>query len=137
MKDYILSENKNFKKASQEIDMDKFMNEVLNSFIKARTLKHYVILVASDLDEYYTPDEHKAFINRGYYQMPVENRFDNRFFAPLANIDTMVKTLENEGMTVELVKKSQRIPTDVFVITLNGVNQSLFYEDFSQSQVQL
>ena len=83
----------------------------------------------SDIDEYYTQEEHTHFSKYGYYQQTMENRYDNRFFIPNANMKTAVDIIYNEGMVIDNVE-SQNLPVPIFVVTLRGVNESNFNIDF-------
>lgn len=129
MKDYILDELNEYRDCVNQLDEEKFTNDILKSFKDAKTYKHYVLLIPSDIDEYYSNEEHNSFKKNGYYQMMIENRYGNRFFIPNSNINKACDIIKKENMEVESVKH-QNIPVRVYLVTLNGRAESNFDEDF-------
>lgn len=129
MRDYIIEELEAYNKLVNVFDEDTFANAVLKSFKDCKSYKHYVALIPSDIDEYYTQEEHTHFSKYGYYQQTMENRYDNRFFIPNANMKTAVDIIYNEGMVIDNVE-SQNLPVPIFVVTLRGVSESNFNIDF-------
>lgn len=129
MKDYILDELNEYRDCVNQLDAEKFTNDILKSFKDAKTYKHYVLLIPSDIDEYYSNEEHNSFKKNGYYQMMIENRYGNRFFIPNSNINKACDIIKKENMEVESVKH-QNIPVRVYLVTLNGRAESNFDEDF-------
>lgn len=129
MRDYIIEELEAYNKLVNVFDEDTFTNAVLKSFKDCKSYKHYVALIPSDIDEYYTQEEHTHFSKYGYYQQTMENRYDNRFFIPNANMKTAVDIIYNEGMVIDNVE-SKTLPVPIFVVTLRGVNESNFNIDF-------
>lgn len=127
MRQYIIEDFDAYQKCVSVFDEDMFTNAVLKSFKDSKTHKHYVILVVSNMDEYYTPEEQSSFSKYGYYQQPVENRYDNRFFIPPVSIDIAVSILKNESMAVDCVENGSTI---AFVVTLDGIGKSHFSVDF-------
>ena len=61
----------------------------------------------------------------------IENRYGNRFFIPISNIDNACDIIKKENMEVELVKH-ENLPVPVYLVTLNGRTESKFDEDFYQ-----
>lgn len=129
MKDYILDELNEYRDCVNQLDEEKFTNDILKSFKDAKTYKHYVLLIPSDIDEYYSNEEHNSFKKNGYYQMMIENRYGNRLFIPNSNINKACDIIKKENMEVESVKH-QNIPVRVYLVTLNGRAESNFDEDF-------
>jgi len=129
MKDYILDELNEYKDCVNQLDEEKFTNDILKSFKDAKTYKHYVLLIPSDIDEYYSNEEHNSFKKNGYYQLMIENRYGNRFFIPNSNINKACDIIKKENMEVESVKH-QNLPVRVYLVTLNGRAESNFDEDF-------
>ena len=129
MKDYILDDLKEYNDCVNQLDEEKFTNDVLKSFKDAKTYKHYVMLIPSDIDEYYSNEEHASFRKNGYYQLMMENRYGNRFFIPLDNVNNVCEILEKEDMVVEKVKH-RNLPVAIYLVTLNGRFESKFDEDF-------
>ena len=127
MKDYIADEVESYRKCVLQIDEEKFTNDVLKSFKDAKTYRHYVLLIPADLNEYYSPEEHNIFSKNGYYQQPIPDRFDNRFFIPPDNIKSMVDVLMDENMRVDRVPLKD---LNSYVVTLNGIHDSYFQADF-------
>ena len=132
MKQYIIEDLGEYLKSTMIIDEKEFINSVFDSFRKAHTTKHYVMLVPCDMDDYYSPEEQNSFSKYGYYQMIDENRFNNRFFMPKGNILKACELLENEEMVVDTVHRNASLPTEVKVVSLNGVNTTHFNMDFCQ-----
>jgi hypothetical protein len=132
MKQYIIEDLGEYLKNTLIIDEKEFINSVFDSFRKAHTTKHYVMLVPCDMDDYYSPEEQNSFSKYGYYQMIDENRFNNRFFMPKGNILKACELLENEEMVVDTVHRNASLPTEVKVVSLNGVNTTHFNMDFCQ-----
>lgn len=132
MKQYIIENLGEYLKNTLIIDEKEFINCVFDSFRKAHTTKHYVMLVPCDMDDYYSPEEQSSFSKYGYYQMIDENRFNNRFFMPKGNIFKACELLENEGMVVDTVHRNASLPTEVKVVSLNGINTTHFNMDFCQ-----
>lgn len=131
MKQYIIEILGEYLKNTLIIDEKEFINKVFESFSKAHTIKHYVMLVPCDMDDYYSPEEQSNFSKYGYYQMIDENRFHNRFFIPKDNMLKACELLKNEGMVVDTVCNNN-LPSEVKVVSLNGVNTTHFLMDFSQ-----
>ncbi len=129
MRDYILEEIDKHVNNTLQLDENGFMNDVLKSFTDSKTPCHYVMVIPADMGEYYTSDELNKFEMRGYYQMPVDNRFNNRFFIPPQNMNKVIDMLKNEHMTVEGVRY-QNLPVEIAVVTINGMYQSNFKYDF-------
>ena len=129
MRDYILEEIDKHVNNTLQLDEDGFMNDVLKSFTDSKTPCHYVMVIPADMGEYYTSDELNKFEMRGYYQMPVDNRFNNRFFIPPQNMNKVIDMLKDEHMTVERVRY-QNLPVEIAVVTINGMYQSNFKYDF-------
>lgn len=129
MKDYILDELNEYKDCVNQLDEEKFTNDILKSFKDAKTYKHYVLLIPADMDEYYSNEEHNSFKKNGYYQLMIENRYGNRFFIPNTNINNACNIIKKENMEVESVKH-QNLPVRVYLVTLNGRAESNFDEDF-------
>lgn len=129
MRDYILEEIDKHVNNTLQLDEDNFMNDVLKSFIDSKTPCHYVMVIPADMGEYYTSDELNKFEMRGYYQMPVDNRFNNRFFIPPQNMNKVIDMLKNEHMTIERIRY-QNLPVEIAVVTINGMYQSNFKYDF-------
>ena len=129
MRDYILEEIDKHVNNTLPLDENGFMNDVLKSFTDSKTPCHYVMVIPADMGEYYTSDELNKFEMRGYYQMPVDNRFNNRFFIPPQNMNKVIDMLKNEHMTVEGVRY-QNLPVEIAVVTINGMYQSNFKYDF-------
>ena len=94
--------------------------------------KHYVMLIPSDIDEYYSNEEHNNFRKYGYHQLMIENRYGNRFFIPSGNMKIACDILKDENMVVELVKHAN-LPIKVYVVTLAGKANSKFDKDFDQA----
>ena len=131
MKQYIIEDLGEYLKNTLIIDEKEFINSVFDSFRKAHTTKHYVMLVPCDMDDYYSPEEQSSFSKYGYYQMMDENRFNNRFFMPKDNILKASELLEDEGMVVDTVRNNN-LPSEVKVVSLYGVNTTHFLMDFGQ-----
>lgn len=131
MKQFIIENLGEYFKNTMIIDEKEFINRVFESFCKANTTKHYVMLVPCDMDDYYSAEEQSSFSKYGYYQMIDENRFHNRFFIPKGNILKASELLENEEMVVDTVRKIN-MPSEVKVVSLNGVNTTYFNMDFCQ-----
>ena len=129
MKDYILDELNEYRDCVNQLDEEKFTNDILKSFKDAKTYRHYVLLIPSDIDEYYSNEEHNSFKKNGYYQLMIENRYGNRFFIPNSNINKACDIIKKENMEVESVKH-QNLPVRVYLVTLNGRAESKFDEDF-------
>lgn len=129
MKEYILDDLKEYNNCVNELDEEKFTNDILKSFKDSKTYKHYVMLIPSDINEYYSPDEHNSFRKNGYYQLMIENRYGNRFFIPFDSIPNACDIIKKENMEVELVKHNN-LPVPVYLVTLNGRAESKFDEDF-------
>lgn len=129
MRDYIIEELESYNKLVNVFDEDTFANAVLKSFKDSKSFKHYVALIPSDIDEYYTVEEHANFSKYGYYQQPMENRYDNRFFIPNSNMDAAVNTIYNENMVLDNIKDNN-LPVPIFVVSLKGVRESNFGIDF-------
>ena len=132
MREYILGELMEYNDCVAQLDEEALTNDVLKSFKDAKTYKHYILIVPSDIDEYYTNDEHFSFKKKGYYQLVDENRYSNRFFVPISNVDNVCDILAKEGMKVEQVK-SPNLPTTVYVVTLYGKNESYFDNDYPKN----
>lgn len=132
MREYILGELMEYNDCVAQLDEEALTNDVLKSFKDAKTYKHYILIVPSDIDEYYTNDEHFSFKKKGYYQLADENRYSNRFFVPISNVDNVCDILAKEGMKVEQVK-SPNLPTTVYVVTLYGKNESYFDNDYPKN----
>ena len=129
MKDYILDDLKEYNDCVNQLDEEKFTNDVLKSFKDSKTYKHYVMIIPSDINEYYSNEEHNSFRKNGYYQLMVENRYGNRFFIPFDTVETACNILEKENMVVELARH-ERLPLPVYLVTLNGRKDCKFDEDF-------
>lgn len=132
MKDYILEDFKEYIDCVNQFDEETFTNDVLKSFKDSKTYKHYVMLIPSDIDEYYSNEEHNNFRKYGYHQLIIENRYGNRFFIPSGNMKIACDILKDENMVVELVKHAN-LPIKVYVVTLAGKANSKFDEDFDQA----
>lgn len=128
MKDYITEQYEQYKKRVLQFDEDKFTNDVLKSFIDAKTLRHYVLLITCDLNEYYSSDEHNIFEKDGYYQQPLPDRYNNRFFIPQENIDNAADILSFEKMRVEETRVNN---VKTYVISLDGMYNTFFQTDYT------
>lgn len=131
MREYILDDLKEYNDCVNQLDEEKFTNDILKSFKDSKTYKHYVMLIQSDIDEYYSNEEHNSFRKNGYYQLMIDNRYGNRFFVPVTNIANACDIIKRENMSVELVKHPN-LPVPVYLITLYGRSDSKFDEDFEQ-----
>lgn len=129
MKDYILEDLEEYNKSIKILDEEHFTNDILKSFKDAKTYRHYVMLIPSNIDEYYDTEEHNSFRKYGYYQLMIENRYGNRFFIPFDSIPNACEILEKENMVVEMAKH-EHLPFPVYLITLNGRKECKFDEDF-------
>lgn len=127
MKEYIIEEYERYKKEALMLNDVKFTNDVLKSFKDAKTHRHYVLLVPCNLDEYYTTEEHNIMSENGYYQQTNEGRYDNTFFIPNETIENAAEILRNENMFVEKTKVNE---TPTYVISLNGINDTYFRQDY-------
>lgn len=134
MKDYILEDLEEYNNNVKVLDEEHFTNDILKSFKDAKTYRHYVMLIPSNIDEYYDTEEHNSFIKYGYYQLMIENRYGNRFFIPISSIDNACDILENEGMVVETVAH-KNLPVQIKLVTLNGRFKSAFDEDFADQNI--
>lgn len=120
-----------YHKHANILNVDSFTNDVFDSFKKALSEKHYVILCPVDLDMYYTPDEHKEFREYGYYRGGVEERYFNVFFGTDEVVKNMASVLNYEEMKIDKVV-SERTGTNVFVVTLNGIENSNYFYDHQE-----
>lgn len=128
MKDYIVEEYERYKKCALQFDEESFMNDVLKSFMDAKTYHHYVLLVACDLNEYFSTNEHLTFERLGYYQQPIDERYSNRFFIPIETIKHAVNIVKDDNMCVEQIRLNE---VDTYVVTVNGIHDSFYSQDFS------
>lgn len=133
MKEYVIEKYEQYKKCALQFDGDKFTNDVLRSFMDAKTPRHYVLLISCDLDEYYTSDEHNIFEKNGYYQQPLEDRYNNRFFIPQENIDNAARILSSEEMQVEETRVND---VKTYVISLDGMYNTFFQTDYTNVQMK-
>lgn len=134
MKDYILEDLEEYNKSVKIFEEEHFTNDILKSFKDAKTYRHYVMLIPSNIDEYYNTEEHNSFRKYGYYQLMIENRYGNRFFVPMDTMNVACNILENEGMVVETVIH-KNLPVQIKLITLNGRLESAFDEDFADQNI--
>lgn len=128
MRDYITETYEAYERCALQFDEEKFANDVLKSFMDAKTYHHYVLLITCDLNEYYTTEEHHTFEKNGYYQQPVQDRFDNRFFIPDKTMKQAVDQLKKEKMFVQETKVNN---VSTYVVTVNGIHDSYFSQDFA------
>lgn len=136
MKDYILDDLNEYVKNVEAFEEEDFTNDVLKSFTDAKTSKHYVMLIPSNMDEYYSNEEHSKFRKNGYYQLMDDNRYNNRFFIPYGSIKLACDILEKEDMVVELANH-KKLPIGIYLVTLNGRRECKFDEDFNQTVEQI
>lgn len=114
-----------------DLDVLKFLEDVLDSFKSSLSSKHYVVLYPVDIDMYYTRDEQLSFRSHGFHRGGSDSRYCNVFFATDSVVVEMSDALQNEGMTVEDVH-SPKMGGDVKVVTLNGVNDSNYFSDYEE-----
>lgn len=131
MKDYITEEYDKYKSCALQFDYEHFTNDVLKSFKEAKTYRHYVILITCHLDEYFTRDEQASFEKYGYYQQPIEERCNNRFFIPSETINQARDILVHEKMYVQETVVNG-VPT--YVVSINGMDNTFFAMDFATKQ---
>jgi hypothetical protein len=134
MRDYILADLEEYNNNVMILDEENLTNDILKSFKEAKSYKHYVMLIPSDMDEYYDTEEHNSFKKYGYYQLMIENRYGNRFFIPKPTIETVCNILQNENMMVEPVTH-KNLPVQIYLVTLNGRNSSAFDVDFEDQNI--
>ena len=133
MKSIITRTINDYKKLASTLDVNKFTHDVCNSFISAKSSKHYVILVPVDLDDTFNDEQHKSFEKHGYFQAIVPERFNNMFFACQEVVNQMVDTLlSDEGMAIDCAQDPSG--DKITVVSLEGLAKTHFYRDFKNPQ---
>lgn len=133
MKNIIMRTLANYKELASTLDVSQFTNDVCNSFINAKSSKHYVILVPVDLDDTFNDEQHKSFEKHGYFQAVIPDRFNNMFFACQEVVNQMADTLlSDEGMAIDIAQDPSG--EKVTVVSLEGMDKTHFYRDFKNPQ---
>ena len=117
-----------YKENANKLNTDKFTELVCNSFIDARSMKHYVVLVVVDLDDTFNAEQHHSLEKQGFFQVQNQSTFNNVFFASEKVVKNMVALLtQSEGMAVD--QEKDNYGGSVFVVSISGIVNTHYYRD--------
>lgn len=132
MRDVISKALSEYKDKAMRLNKDAFTRAVCDSFIESKDAKHYVVIIPVDLDDFYTPKQHKDFEKYGFSQSENPGMFNNMLLAApsvAADMSAVLKT--EEGMCADLCKDAEG--NTMYVVSLNGIDSTHFNRDFMSS----
>lgn len=135
MKDLIDKTLKQYKEHANKLNKDAFLKAVSTSFTESKNARHYVVVIPVDLDDFYTPKQHREFERNGFSQSDNPAMFNNMLLASpsvAAEMSHILKT--EEGMHVDLCSDQNK--DTMYVISLEGIDSTHFRRDFSASRNQ-
>lgn len=133
MRDLIGNALRQYREHALKLNKDAFLKAVCGSFTESKNAKHYVVIIPVDLDDFYTPKQHREFEKNGFSQSENPAMFNNMLLASTSAAVDMCRILKTEeGMCVDICEDPNG--DKLYVVSLDGVESTLFNRDFTSSQ---